>query len=96
MMPLRRTLLIALAVLVAAFVGLYPLLDCDSGECPEASQSSHAIHFGSSAMCIVVVLVTFSSALAVASLLGARRVADQRRPTQVYLSPDPRPPSPVR
>src|SRR5688572_10277047 len=48
-----RTYLIALAVLVAAFVTFYPLLDCGPGGCPEASQSSHAAHSGLSTTCLI-------------------------------------------
>jgi hypothetical protein len=87
-----RTYLIALAVLVAAFVTLYPLLDCGPGECPEASQASHAAHSGLSTTCLIAVLVASLTALAWASLFGGRRAADDPRPPQTYLSPDPLPP----
>jgi hypothetical protein len=40
----RRTTLVVLALLVAAFVGLYPYLGsmgmCDSGECPQMVHSA--------------------------------------------------------
>jgi hypothetical protein len=95
MPPLRRAQVALLAALVAAFVGLYPLLDCDLDGCPEASQTSHAIPVGSSTACIVAVLVASFTAPAVAPLLGGRRANNQRRPTDVYLSPDPHPPRPL-
>jgi hypothetical protein len=87
-----RTYLIALAFLVAAFVTLYPLLDCGPGGCPEASQSSHAAHAGLSTTCLIAVLVASPAVRASASLFGGRRAADDPRPPQTYLSPDPLPP----
>jgi hypothetical protein len=95
MPPLRRAQLALLAALVAAFVGYYPLLYGDPGGCPEASQSSHAIHLGSSVACIVAVLAASFMAPTVASLLGGRRATNQRRPAEVRLSPDPCPLRPL-
>lgn len=100
LVTLRRSYFVfALAVLVAAFLALHPYLDaaglCDLGGCPEASQSSsHAAHgMGTSATCLAAVLVASgAAALAFASLLGRRRVADQHRPAEAYLSPDTPPP----
>jgi hypothetical protein len=89
-------LLVALAVLVAAFLVLHPYLDeaglCGLGGCPEASQSSHGGHAGFSNTCLVAVLATFPAALAFASFFGRRRAADHPRPIEAYLSPDPPPP----
>ena len=94
---LYRAHLVALAVLVAAFVALHPYLDeaglCGLGGCPEASQSSHETHVGFSTACLFAVLVAWGArALAPAWFLGRRRAADPLRPTEAHLSPDPPPP----
>lgn len=99
-MAARRTtrLLIALAVVVVAFVVAHPYLDgaglCGAGGCPEPSQSSsHAAHAGFSAVCMAAVLVASgTSVLAFASLLGRRFIGDHRRLVETYLSPDTPPP----
>jgi hypothetical protein len=92
----RAQLLVALAILVAAFVALHPYLDeaglCGLGGCPDASQSSHAAHGGFSTACLVAVLVASPAAYAFASSLGRRRAYDQPGLTETYLSPDPPPP----
>ena len=54
--------LLALALIVCAFVALHPYLDaegyCGLGGCPDASHSSHAPHSGgSSTACVAAVLV---------------------------------------
>jgi hypothetical protein len=92
LLSVGRTHLIALAVVVAAFVTLYPFLDCDLGGCPEASQSSHAAHSGLSTTYLIAALMASPTAFAFASLFGRRRAADDTQPTQTYLSPDPHPP----
>lgn len=95
----RRTYLVALAVLVAAFLMVHSYLDgaglCGLGGCPEPSQSSsHAAHGGAfSTACMAAVLVASGiAALAFASLFGGRFVGDYWRPVETYLSPDPPPP----
>jgi hypothetical protein len=93
----RRTRLVALAVLVAAFVALYPYLGgmgpCYGGECPYATHSTaggSAVGFAAGCLGAVV-------AASVVVLLGfaasRMRRADQAgsRPAQLYLSPDPPP-----
>lgn len=84
---------VLLAVLVAAFVALYPLLDCGPGGCPEVSQSSHAAHAGLSTACLAAVLGGSGVAAPIfLPFLGRRRIADQRRPVETYLSPEAPPP----
>jgi hypothetical protein len=90
---LRCTCLVAIAVLVAAFVALYPLLDCGPGGCPEVSQTSHAAHAGLSTACLAAVLVGLSVAAPIFfPSLGRRRIANPRRPIETYLSPEAPPP----
>jgi hypothetical protein len=90
--------LVALVVLVTAFVALHPYLDkaglCGFGGCPEASQqSSHAAHTSFSTTCLVAVLAASGArALAFTPFFGRCRATDYPRPTEVYLSPDPPPP----
>jgi hypothetical protein len=94
----RHTYLLALAMLVAAFVALHPYLDeaglCGFGGCPEASQqSSHAAHTSFSTTCLAAVLAASGArTLAFASFFGRRRGTDYPRPTETYLSLDPPPP----
>ena len=89
-LTLHRTHLVVLALLLVAFVGLYPLLECDAGGCPEASHSSHVL--GSSATCLIAVLAATTAALASAPPFRGRRADHHRRPAEVYLPPDPHPP----
>jgi hypothetical protein len=94
---LGRAHLVALVVLVAAFVALHPYLDeaglCGFGGCPGASQFSHAAHAGFSSTCLVAVLAASGAlALAFASFSGRRRATGYPRPIEAYLSPDPPPP----
>jgi hypothetical protein len=93
---LRHTYLFALAVLVAAFVALYPYFGamdmCDSGECPYAMQSSHTASSGFVSACVSAVLSTLPALLTFALFRGRRLPALDERPTQLYLSPDPPPP----
>ena len=93
-MTLRQRYLLALAVLVATFVALYPYLGnmgmCDSGECPYAAQSSsHASTAGLASVCASAVLSAFPAVLAFALLRGRCLPAADSRPVQLYLSPDP-------
>ncbi len=96
-MTLRHTYLFALAVLVAAFVALYPYLGnmgmCDSGEFPYAAQSSsHTSSAGLASVCASAVLSAFPAMLAFALFWGRCLPAAGSRRTQLYLSPDPPPP----
>ena len=94
---LSRTYLIVLAVLVTAFVALYPYLGtmemCDSGECPYAAQSSsHTSSAGLASVCMSAVLSAFPALLAFALFRGRNLPTGDSRPMQLYLSPDPPPP----
>jgi hypothetical protein len=96
-MTLRHTYLFVLAVLVAAFVALYPLLGnmemCDFGECPYAAQSSSPTSSaGPTSVCVSAVLSAVPAVLAFALFRGRRLPAADLRPTELYLSPDPPPP----
>jgi hypothetical protein len=92
-LKIRRTLLITFAVLVAAFVALYPYLDsvgmCHSGECP---QVVHSASSGFSTACMIVAVLAGMSVLPVVAVFGLRGVASELRPLQVFSSPDPPPP----
>lgn len=86
---------VALAVLVAAFVALYPYLDgaglCVAGGCPEAS--GHAQAAGFSAVCLVAVLAASRLATAAPSIpFLARRTARPCRPREAHLPPETPPP----
>lgn len=94
---MRHTYLFALAVLVAAFVALYPYLGtmemCVFGECPYAMQSSSHTSSAGVATCLTTVLATATVAgFAFAMLRGRRVLAEDRYPTQLYFTPDPPPP----
>jgi hypothetical protein len=96
-LTLRSTYLFVLAVLVAAFVALYPYLGtmemCNFGECPYAAQSSSPTSSaGLSSACVSAVLSAFPAVLALALFRGRRLPAGDARPTQLDLSPDPPPP----
>ncbi|MDP9412234.1 MAG: hypothetical protein M3R38_27930 [Actinomycetota bacterium] len=99
-MSLRHTYLVALAVLVAAFVSLYPYLGamdmCHSGECPYATQSSaqsSATSAGVAGLCLGAVLAVSPAGILAFAMLRGRRLSDERsRPAQFFLSPDPPPP----
>jgi hypothetical protein len=95
-LKMRRTYVAALAVLVAAFVALYPYLGemgfCGSGGCPEVSHSSHAPPAGYWAACLVAVLVASPAAPLAAASFSRRRAADHPRPTEPCLSPETPPP----
>jgi hypothetical protein len=93
----RHTYLFAVAVVVTAFVALYPYLGnmgmCDSGECPYATQSSsQTSSAGLASVCVSAVLTAFPAMLAFALLRGHRLAAAHWRPMQLYLAPDPPPP----
>jgi hypothetical protein len=92
----RRTYLVVIAVLVAAFVAMYPYFGamdmCDSGECPYAVQSSHTASAGLASACVSAVLSALPVLLAFTLFRGRRSPTADERPTQLYLSPDPPPP----
>jgi len=96
----RHTHLFALAVLVAAFVALYPYLGamgmCHSGECPYATQSSaqsSATSAGVAGLCLGAVLAVSPAGILAFAMLRGRRLSDERsRPAQFFLSPEPPPP----
>lgn len=90
MPSLRCTCLVAIGVLVAVFVALYPLLDCGPGGCPEAS---HAAHAGLSTACLAALLAGSSAAAPIFfSFLGQHGITNSRRPIETYLSPEAPPP----
>jgi hypothetical protein len=88
----HRTCLVTIAVLVAAIVALYPLLDCGPGGCPEVSQTSHAAHAGLSTAYLAAVLVGSGAAPSLLPFLGRRRVDNSHRPVETYISPEAPPP----
>lgn len=87
-----RTPLVALAILVAVFVALYPYLGgadmCDHSECPYAAHSASG---GFSTVCLIAVLAVVPAVrtLAKSQPRGATLVT---RPVELFLSPDPPPP----
>lgn len=96
-MTSRRTCLIALAILVAVFVALYPSLGamnyCDHGECPYVAQSSSTASASLMAACVSAVLAMSSAVvLALAAFHGRRIALTQPRPENIFISPDPYPP----
>gem|GEM_PF-1598044 len=99
-LTVRRTYLILLAILVSAFVSLYPYLGamemCHSGECPYAAQSStqsSGSFTGLAGLCLSVVLAASSAGLLGLATIRGRRLFDERsHPARFYFSPDPPPP----
>lgn len=89
----RRASLAALAILVAAFVALYPYLGavglCGSGGCPHASQAQTSAPAEIIGSCVAAIYVASAAALAPGSFC---RPASDPRPEEAYLSPDPPPP----
>jgi hypothetical protein len=92
-LTLRSTYLFVLAVLVAAFVALYPYLGtmemCNSGECP---QIVHSASGGVSTVCLVAAALVVGPVLRAMAGFGSRGAASELRPVQVFSSPDPPPP----
>lgn len=90
--------MIALAILVAAFVALYPYFGsmdfCEGGECPYAmTQASHGNSAGLVWACAAAVLTALSAGMIAPALSSGRRVfASSRWATQFHLSLDPPPP----
>lgn len=94
MLFLRRTSPLVFAVLVAAFVALYPYLDtgglCDLGGCPDALQTSHTVSHAP--MMYAVAVLAAVPALSAFATFGRRHSTQEAQPTEWYISPDPRPP----
>jgi hypothetical protein len=88
---LRRTYLIALAILVAAFVALHPYLGplefCGPGGCPHTVEAHGTPHVDPSAVGGTAALVAPIAALAL-------RPSSDRRPEEMYLPPNLYPLSP--
>ena len=96
-MPSVRRALVALVVVVGAFLASHPYLEeaglCGHGGCPDASPSSHVSHVGPSGACLAAVLVAAAVAgPAFFAALGLGGAASQRRPSETYLPPEPPPP----
>jgi hypothetical protein len=94
---LRRTFLVAVAMLVAVLVASYPYLGavgmCDLGECPYAAQSSsHTSSAGLASVCVSAVLSAVPAVLALALFRRRGLLTAESQPGQLYLSPDPPPP----
>ncbi len=94
---MRGTYLTALAVIVAAFVALYPYLtgmgSCGTGECLYAVQSSHGGSVGFTAACLTATLASpLVAAFASFAFRGRNITPVEAQPSQLYLSPDPPPP----
>jgi hypothetical protein len=89
----RRTTLVVLAFLVAAFMTLYPYLGsmgmCDSGECP---QIVHSASGGFSTACLIAAVLVVVPVLRAVAALGWSSATSELRPIQVFSSPDPPPP----
>lgn len=98
-LPLRRrACLVLLAVLVAAFVTLYPSLgvahdSCGPGECPQAAHAGVVDSGCLGAPCAAAVLAA-PYAVSVLGALYSRRPFLDPRPDEAYLPPDPWPPRP--
>ena len=89
---LRRTFLVAVVVLVTAFVALHPYLGpsghCEPGGCTLASEAHASVsidRFASAG-------TTLAASAAALALAAFRRPASDRRPATTYLSPEPYPP----
>lgn len=87
----RRSLLIASAVFVAAFMALYPVLDCGDGGCPDAL---HAAGGTAMSACLAVVLSALSVALARPDGPVWHPSMERAMSSQADLSPEPYPPKP--
>lgn len=97
MFSLRQKVLVGLAVLVMAFVALYPYLEsmdmCGSMACPYAMQSSHSDSGGTMAACAGYgIAASWAALLTLTALRRFRLVRADSRPDQLYLSPESPPP----
>jgi hypothetical protein len=94
-LTVRFTVLLALAILMVAFLTSYPYLGsvgmCDSGECPTVVNSNSG---GSSINCCPVVasIAALSVAGVVAVVGRLRGTVTIQSPSQLYLSPEHPPP----
>lgn len=93
----RKYLLVAIAVLVAAFVVSYPYLGAvgfcgHSDQCPQALQGQGIPYMGLGAACAAAVLATSSAALTIAVRHRHHRHSSDPRPPEIRLSPEPPPP----
>ncbi|WP_119070130.1 hypothetical protein [Rubrobacter indicoceani] len=97
-MDSHRTFIIALTILVAAFVALYPYFGsmdfCERGECPYAmTQASHGNSAGLVSACAVAALAALSAGMLAPALSSGRRLfVSSRWATQFHISLDPPPP----
>jgi hypothetical protein len=84
----------ALALVVLAFAALYPYMEatgsCGDPGCPEFSHAHSPVPAELPTAALVAVLA------AVPALAGSVRLrpASDRKPVEIYLSPDPEPPRP--
>ena len=89
---------VALAILMVAFVSLYPYLDsagyCDRGGCPDLAQLSHAHPADPPAPGAVAVLAASGAAAAALASAARRWGTEHRRPAEPCLAPEPPPPRP--
>ncbi|QIN84562.1 hypothetical protein GBA63_19370 [Rubrobacter tropicus] len=92
---LRRALLGALAALVLAFAALYPYLEatgsCGEPGCPHFSQAHVPASSELPAGMVVALVRAIPAAPAFAGRIR-RRFASDRKPAEVYLSPELEPP----
>jgi hypothetical protein len=92
-MIVRRTYLFTLAMLVAAFVALYPYLDCKEmcnfGECPQIVHSSSG---GFATACLIAAVLVVVPVARAVTAFSRRNAGTELRPIQVFSSPDPPPP----
>lgn len=95
MYSVRRTILLALAVVVTAFVALYPQLEavgmCDSGECPPMTGST-SVGYSVTCCAVVASLAVVPAASVAAFGLRLRVTRAWYSPSQVHLSPESPPP----
>lgn len=96
MFSLKQNLLVGLAVLVMAFVALYPYLEsmdmCGSMACPYAAQTSHSDSGGTAACAGYGLAASWAALLALPALRRWRYMLADSRPEQLYLSPESPPP----
>lgn len=92
---LRHARPLALAALMLAFAVFYPYLDA-AGSCGDPG-CPHFAHAPASAELPAGVLIAAFAVLAAAPALGwraRRRFPSDRKPVEIYLSPEPHPPRP--
>lgn len=94
-----QTIPVLVALLVTAFVTLYPQLDatgyCSGAECAETSAYAHGFGGGLAGSCLLAAALVSGSALAAASTARlARSQLSGVTPRSLCLSPEPPPPKP--